>query len=183
DAARGRGVVPAVPPPQLRALLMGIALLVQATTKSNPSAGMAEWVRDGLVGEGLTDAYFASEGWEPVTGIGGFHRSDLGTYGARLIHGQGLDHLFRRRRGRGYDYTVVETKVSKSDAPLDSYLQRRFASDRLSEAGATSLATPPLSREWTLDRLRRSYVTGALSAEDYQAVVAAATTGRLALVG
>jgi hypothetical protein len=62
---------------------------------------------------------------------------------------------------------------------LDGYLQRRFTSDRLSEAGAASLATPPLSVEWTLDRLRRSYVTGALSAEDYHAVVAAAATGLL----
>jgi hypothetical protein len=166
-------------PPHLHALLMSIAFLVQATTKQNPSAAMAEIVRDGLVGEGLTDAYFASDGWEPINGIGAFYRPDARTYGARLVHGQGLDHLFRRRTDRTYEYAVAETAVSKGDMPLDLYLQRKFSSDRLRDAGAESFATPPLGSGWVLDRLRRAHVTGALSGEDYRAAVAAAATGRL----
>jgi hypothetical protein len=165
--------------PHLHALLMSIAFLVQATTKQNPSAAMAEIVRDGLVGEGLTDAYFAAAGWEPVAGVGAFYRPDARTYGARLIHGQGLDHLFRRRSGQADEYAVVETAVSKGETPLDLYLQRKFSGDRLREAGAESFATPPLGTGWVLDRLRRSYVTGALTDEDYRAAVAAAKAGRL----
>ena len=116
---------------------------------------------------------------EPVTGIGAFYRSDARTYGARSIHGQGLDHLFRRRSGQAYEYIVAETKVSKGDTPLHLYLRRRFTDDRLREAGAESFAGPPLSSAWVLDRLRRAYVIGSLSAGDYRAAVTAAATGRL----
>jgi hypothetical protein len=158
---------------------MSIALLVQATTKENLGAAMAEMIRDGLVGEGLTDAFFVAEGWEPIAGIGAFYRSDAGTYGARLIHGQGLDHLFRRRRGRTYEFVVAETKVSKSATAPDRYLQRRFADERLRDAGAESFATPPLTPDWIRDRLLRAYVCGALDRDDYTATLAAIETTRL----
>lgn len=163
----------------LHALLMSIALLVQATTKENPGAAMAEMIRDGLVGEGLTDAFFVSEGWEPIAGIGAFYRSDAGTYGARFIHGPGLDHLFRRRRGQTYEFVVAETKVSKSAMAPDRCLQRRFADERLRDAGAESFATPPLTADWIRDRLGRAYVGGALDRQDYAAALAAVGTTRL----
>jgi hypothetical protein len=162
-----------------RALLTSVALLVQATNKEDPSVAIPAALRDGLVGEGLADAYFTLDGWEPVEGIGAFYRSAAGTYGARLAHGNGLDHLFRRRRGRQIEYLVAETKVCKSDRPLDTYLTRQFAEEELRLAGSESVMTPSLSTPWVVDRLHRAFISGALSRAERDAARTAATNGTL----
>lgn len=162
-----------------RALLASIALLVQATNKEDPSVAMPMALREGLVGEGLADAYFASHGWEAVEGIGAFYRSTEGTFGARLTLGNGIDHLFKRNRGDTTEYLVAETKVCKSNTPLDAYLCRQFAEAQLRGAGSESLGTPALSAAWLLDRLHRAFVRGALAPDDYQGATAAAARNEL----
>lgn len=162
-----------------RALLASIALLVQATNKEDPRVAMPMALREGLVGEGLADAYFASRGWEAVEGIGAFYRPGAGTYGARLTLGNGIDHLFQRTRGDTTEYLIAETKVCKSNVPLDAYLCRQFAEAQLRGAGSESLGTPALTTAWLIDRLHRAFVRGALAPDDYQGATAAAARDEL----
>lgn len=164
----------------LHALIASITFLVQATTKADPTVSIPSSMRDGLIGEGLADAYFNWQGWESVTGIGAFYRRRAGTYGARLNHGTGLDHLFRRARPDGsFTYAAVETKVCRSDGSLDAYLRRQFENERLATAGAESLAAPPLSVAWIADRLDRAYVSGALAPTDHAAARLALSRGEM----
>lgn len=179
DAVPVRAVDLDASPPHLNALVASIACLVQATTKSNPSAAIAGSVRDGLVAEGLADAYFVSRGWEPVSGIGAFYRDDAETFGARLIHGQGLDHLFTRRVGARQEYLSVETKMCKTETPLHRFLQHQFEGALLAEASAGSASAPVLSPGWVMDRLHRSYTRGAIDERTFRAAMAAIDTGRM----
>jgi hypothetical protein len=162
-----------------RALLASIALLVQATNKEDPRVAMPMALREGLVGEGLADAYFTAEGWTAVAGIGAFYRSDARTFGARLVHGSGLDHLFRREQGGRTEYVVAETKVCKSDTPLHAHLRRQFAEERLRAASAETRSAPALSAPWITDRLHRAYVRGLLPRDDYEGATDAVVRGDL----
>jgi hypothetical protein len=165
---------------RLRALIASIAFLAQATTKEDATVSIPGSMRDGLIGEGLTDAYFVAEGWQSIVGIGAFYRRRAGTYGARLTHGTGLDHLFARRLSDGtLEYVAVETKVCRSAASLDGYLRGQFEDERLRGAGAETYAMTPLSAEWIADRLDRSFVRGELNPDAYAAVREATAAGRL----
>lgn len=158
----------------LRALIASLAVLVQATTKEDATVSIPASIRDGLIGEGLADAHFSAEGWKSVPGIGAFYRRRVGTYGARLTHGTGLDHLFRRTRPDGsVEYAAVETKVCRGNGSLDRYLRRQFEDERVRTAGAESSMAPPLSGPWIADRLNRAYIGGELSEGDYRDAVRA----------
>lgn len=164
----------------LRALIASIAFLVQATTKEDATVAIPGSMRDGLIGEGLADAYFCAEGWRSVPGIGAFYRRRVGTYGARLMHGTGLDHLFCRRvAGGSMEYAAVETKVCRSGTSLDGYLRKQFEQERLRGAGAESFLAPPLSQAWIADRLHRAFVGGYIETADHEAALKAMASGVL----
>jgi hypothetical protein len=162
-----------------RALLVSVALLVQPTNKSDLSVAIPAPARDGLIGEALTDAYFTAMGWQSVSGVGAFYRGQEHTFGARLVQGNGLDHLFRRGNADLGEYLAVETKVCRGNAPLDAFLLRQFAEERLRQASAESYGVPTMSSPWVLDRLRRAFLRGSLSRADYERAVRAEGKGRL----